>query len=79
MSQMVHVVSILDVMMSFGDNWFQSSEVRGAVCSGVFEFESNARGASFCVGGGLLFALDDRGIVLLMTGSLSDGRDHSRR
>jgi hypothetical protein len=44
---MVHVVSILEVMMSLGDIVFQSSEVRGAVCSGVFELERRARGVSF--------------------------------
>lgn len=31
MSQMVHVVSMLDVMIRLGDTVFQSSEVRGAV------------------------------------------------
>jgi hypothetical protein len=46
MSQMVHVVSILDVMMSFGDIVFQSREVSGAVCSGVLEFERRASGVS---------------------------------
>jgi len=50
MSQIVHVVSILLVMMSFGERVFQSSDVRGAVCSGVFEFERRAKGVSF--GGG---------------------------
>jgi hypothetical protein len=45
-SQMVHVVSMLDVMMSFGDKVFQSREVSGAVCSGVFELERRARGVS---------------------------------
>ena len=34
-SQIVHVVSILEVMMRLGDTVFQSREVRGAVCSGV--------------------------------------------
>jgi hypothetical protein len=47
MSHIVHVVSMLDVMMSFGDMVFQSREVRGAVCSGVLEFERRARGVSF--------------------------------
>lgn len=46
-SQMVHVVSMLDVMISFGDIVFQSRDVRGAVCSGVLELDSRARGVSF--------------------------------
>lgn len=46
-SHIVHVVSMLDVMMRLGDNVFQSSEVRGAVCSGDLEFDSNAKGVSF--------------------------------
>ena len=41
------MVSILEVMMRLGETVFQSKEVRGAVCSGDFEFESNARGVSF--------------------------------
>lgn len=44
---MVHVVSILEVMIRLGERLFQSSEVRGAVCSGDFEFESKASGVSF--------------------------------
>lgn len=47
MSHMVHVVSILEVMIRLGERLFQSSEVRGAVCSGDFEFESKASGVSF--------------------------------
>ena len=47
MSQIVHVVSMLDVMMRLGDRLFQSREVSGAVCSGDFEFERRARGVSF--------------------------------
>jgi hypothetical protein len=43
---MVHVVSMLDVMMSFGDNVFQSREVSGAVCSGVLELDRRASGVS---------------------------------
>jgi hypothetical protein len=46
-SHIVQVVSMLEVMMSFGDMVFQSSEVSGAVCSGVLEFERRARGVSF--------------------------------
>ncbi len=47
MSHIVQVVSMLDVMMRLGDSVFQSSEVRGAVCSGDFEFDSSANGVSF--------------------------------
>ena len=47
MSQIVHVVSMLDVMIRLGDKLFQSKEVSGAVCSGDFEFERRARGVSF--------------------------------
>lgn len=47
MSHIVHVVSMLDVMMSLGDKVFQSNDVRGAVCSGVLEFDRRARGVSF--------------------------------
>ena len=49
-SHIVHVVSIDEVMMRDGCTTFQSSEVMGAVCSGDFEFESNANGESFCRG-----------------------------
>lgn len=47
---MVHVVSILEVMIKLGDTVFQSSDVSGAVWSGVLEFESRASGVSFVVG-----------------------------
>lgn len=53
MSQIVHVVSMLEVMMRLGETVFQSSDVKGAVCSGVFEFDSKAKGVSF-VGGSSL-------------------------
>lgn len=46
MSQIVQVVSMLEVMMSFGDMVFQSREVNGAVCSGVLELERSASGVS---------------------------------
>ena len=49
-SQIVHVVSMLDVMMRLGETVFQSSEVRGAVCSGVFELDSRANGVSLLGG-----------------------------
>jgi hypothetical protein len=47
---MVHVVSMLDVMIRLGETTFQSKEVMGAVCSGVFELERRARGESFWTG-----------------------------
>ena len=47
MSQIVQVVSMLEVMMRLGDKVFQSNEVRGAVCSGDLELERSARGVSF--------------------------------
>lgn len=48
-SQIVHVVSILDVIISDGETVFQSSDVRGAVCSGVLELDNNANGVSLLV------------------------------
>lgn len=62
MSQIVQVVSILEVMIRLGDKLFQSSDVRGAVCSGDLEFERRASGVSFCGGNGAL--LDERVIEL---------------
>lgn len=80
MSQIVQVVSILEVIMSLGESLFQSSEVKGAVCSGVLEFESRASGVSFCRGCAFWLTLDDREMVLLVNcGILDAGRDHSRR
>ncbi len=46
-SQIVQVVSMLEVIIRLGDNVFQSREVKGAVCSGDFELESRASGVSF--------------------------------
>jgi len=54
MSQMVHVVSMLEVMIRLGDTVFQSKDVRGAVCSGVLELESSAKGVSLLAGRSLL-------------------------
>jgi hypothetical protein len=48
MSHIVHVVSILEVIIRLGDNVFQSRDVKGAVCSGDFEFDKRAKGVSFC-------------------------------
>lgn len=47
MSHIVQVVSILEVMIRLGETLFQSSEVRGAVCSGDLELDKRARGVSF--------------------------------
>ena len=47
---MVQVVSMLDVMIKLGEMVFQSRDVIGAVCSGDFEFDSNASGESLAVG-----------------------------
>ena len=77
MSQIVHVVSILDVIIRLGDRVFQSSEVSGAVCSGDLEFDRSAKGVSFCGVGSLLF--DERVMELLMLWFACAGRDHNRR
>ncbi len=47
MSQIVQVVSILEVMIRLGERVFQSREVKGAVCSGDLELERRASGVSF--------------------------------
>jgi hypothetical protein len=64
MSQIVHVVSMLDVIIKLGDTVFQSSEVNGAVCSGVLELESRASGVSL-LGGRSRLWLEERLIELL--------------
>lgn len=74
MSQMVHVVSMLDVMMRLGETLFQSREVMGAVCSGDLEFERSARGESFCSGCSLR-----RLIELDWYCEESAGNDHNRK
>lgn len=65
MSQIVQVVSIDEVMISFGESVFQSKDVNGAVCSGVLLFDSNAKGCSFCGGGSREFAAAVRLMLLL--------------
>jgi hypothetical protein len=50
MSQMVQVVSMLEVIIRDGETVFQSRDVRGAVCSGVFELDSRASGVSLLGG-----------------------------
>jgi len=78
-SQMVHVVSILDVMIRLGETVFQSKEVRGAVCSGVFEFESKANGVSLLAGTSRPW-LDGRVMEFPGDGAgVSDGRLQSLR
>ena len=73
-SQIVHVVSMLEVMMRLGETVFQSRDVRGAVWSGVFELESNANGVSLVPG-------SPARRVMLLPGVAADseGRDHKRR
>lgn len=65
-SQIVQVVSMLDVMMSLGDMVFQSREVSGAVCSGVLELERRASGVSLGNCGSRVFTEEDRVMVLLI-------------
>lgn len=79
MSQIVHVVSMLLVIISFGDNVFQSKDVRGAVCSGVLELERSARGVSLGGLGSRVLTLDER-VMVFDTGGVDDaGRDHNRK
>jgi hypothetical protein len=58
MSQIVQVVSMLEVMIRLGETTFQSREVMGAVCSGDLELDNKASGESFWRGGSR--ELDDR-------------------
>ena len=78
-SQIVQVVSILDVMINLGERVFQSRDVNGAVCSGVFELDSNARGRSFCGMGALVFIVAVRLMLLLTAGGDEEGNDQRRR
>lgn len=75
MSHIVHVVSMLEVMMRLGETVFQSSEVSGAVWSGVFELDSRASGVSFVTGA----PSADLCIELVCVVCVSTGRDHSLR
>lgn len=78
MSQIVHVVSILDVIISEGETVFQSREVRGAVCSGVLELDSNANGVSLLVITSRVCV--DRFIEFNgLCAGVSEGSDHSLR
>ncbi len=75
MSHIVQVVSIEDVMISDGWTMFQSRDVIGAVCSGDLEFESSARGESFCSG----WSPFDPCLVMVFDEyeDVSLGKDHS--
>ncbi len=78
MSQIVQVVSILEVMMRLGESVFQSSDVKGAVCSGDFEFESSASGVSLASAESR--PLDERTVIELEVGwGVTLGNDHNRR
>jgi hypothetical protein len=74
-SQIVHVVSILEVMIRLGDSIFQSSDVIGAVCSGDFELDKSANGDSFA-GDGPWFRLFIEFVVCTIW---EFGKDHKRR
>lgn len=76
---MVQVVSMLDVMIRLGETVFQSNEVSGAVCSGVFELDSNANGVSLLAGTSRPWL---EGRVIEFPGvdtGVSDGKLHSLR
>src|SRR5271163_4696384 len=77
MSQMVQVVSMLEVMISEGETTFQSSEVMGAVCSGDFELDRRANGESLRSGRSL--AVVERVIEFDWGTGGSAGRDQRRR
>ena len=74
---MVHVVSMLEVMIRLGLTVFQSSDVSGAVWSGVLELDRSASGVSFVTGMSRPFleVMDEPGVG----GWVSDGSDHSLR
>lgn len=79
MSQIVQVVSMEEVMMSFGESVFQSREVKGAVCSGVLLLESRARGCNFCGAGSRRLTVALRLMLLVTFDAVPCGRLHSRR
>lgn len=78
MSHIVHVVSMLDVIIRLGETVFQSNEVRGAVCSGVFELERSASGVSL-LGGKSRPGLGERLRVFGEDTGVSEGSDQSLR
>lgn len=75
MSQIVQVVSMLEVMMRLGETVFQSRDVNGAVWSGVLEFDNRASGVSFVAATSRLRPV----IELPGFEGVSEGRDHSLR
>lgn len=77
MSQIVQVVSMLDVMIRLGEMVFQSSEVIGAVCSGDLELDKSANGESLA--GGASLWLEGRVIELELCKGWELGSDHNRR
>lgn len=77
MSQIVQVVSMLDVMIRLGEIIFQSSEVIGAVCSGDLEFDKRANGESLV--NGLSLWLAGRVIELELCRGCVCGNDQRRR
>ena len=64
-------------MIRLGDKVFQSSDVKGAVCSGDFELDKRASGVSFCMGGSLVF--EDLVIELPGLYDFCPGKDHNRK
>lgn len=75
----MQVVSILEVIIRLGETVFQSSEVKGAVCSGVLEFDSNASGVNLLAGRSRPWFED---LVIWFPGDatgVSEGRDQSLR
>jgi hypothetical protein len=64
------------VMIRLGETVFQSRDVRGAVWSGVFEFDSSAKGVSFVIEDA---SRPPRVILLLGLACVSEGSDQSRR
>lgn len=79
MSHIVHVVSILDVMIKLAETAFQSNDVRGAVCSGDFEFDNRANGVNLEDGMSRPWFED---LVIELPGEemeVSEGSDHNRR
>jgi len=68
---------MLEVMIKLGETVFQSREVNGAVCSGVFELERSARGVSL-LGGKSRPWLDERVIEFPTEAvGVSEGSDHN--
>lgn len=77
-SHIVQVVSMLEVIIRLGETVFQSRDVNGAVCSGVFEFDSKAKGVSLLAGTSRW--LDERVMEFPGEGAgVSDGRLQSLR